>query len=88
MNINTNYLPTKRSALWLVASAAFTSSVFAQQNPMQIDVTGARESTTSILTPTKILQGNELQDKLSSTLAIFQPILRLKISAFILNSKN
>ena len=35
---------------------------------MQIDVTGARESTTSILTPTKILQGNELQDKLGSTL--------------------
>jgi iron complex outermembrane recepter protein len=68
MNINTNYLPTKRSALWLVASAAFTSSVFAQQNPMQIDVTGARESTTSILTPTKILQGNELQDKLGTTL--------------------
>ena len=68
MNINTNYLPTKRSALWLVASAAFTSAVFAQQNPMQIDVTGARESTTSILTPTKILQGNELQDKLGTTL--------------------
>ena len=35
---------------------------------MQIDVTGARESTTSILTPTKILQGNELQDKLGTTL--------------------
>jgi iron complex outermembrane recepter protein len=68
MNINTNYLPIKRSALWLVASAAFTSAVFAQQNPMQIDVTGARESTTSILTPTKILQGNELQDKLGTTL--------------------
>jgi iron complex outermembrane receptor protein len=68
MNINTNYLPTKRSALWLVGSAAFTSAVFAQQNPMQIDVTGARESTTSILTPTKILQGNELQDKLGTTL--------------------
>ena len=68
MNINTNYFPTKRSALWLVASAAFTSAVFAQQNPMQIDVTGARESTTSILTPTKILQGNELQDKLGTTL--------------------
>ena len=68
MNINTNYLPTKRSALWLVASATFTSAVFAQQNPMQIDVTGARESSTSILTPTKILQGNELQDKLGTTL--------------------
>ena len=68
MKISTNYLPTKRSALWLVASATFTSAVFAQQNPMQIDVTGARESSTSILTPTKILQGNELQDKLGTTL--------------------
>lgn len=40
----------------------------AQQNPMQIDVTGSRESASSILTPTKILQGNELQDKLGATL--------------------
>lgn len=40
----------------------------AQQNPMQIDVTGSRESASSILTPTKILQGNELQDKLGTTL--------------------
>lgn len=68
MNINTNYLPTKRSALWLVAFAVCSSAAYAQQNPMQIDVTGARESTTTILTPTKILQGNELQDKLGTTL--------------------
>jgi len=69
MNINTNYLPTKRSALWFVASIAFVSSALAQQNPnLQIDVTGSRESSNSILTPTKILQGNELQDKLGTTL--------------------
>jgi iron complex outermembrane receptor protein len=63
------YLPMKRSTLWFVASAAFTTSAIAQQNPnLQIDVTGSRESSNSILTPTKILQGNELQDKLGTTL--------------------
>jgi iron complex outermembrane receptor protein len=51
-----------------MATAAFSSTAMAQQNPMQIDVTGSRESASSILTPTKILQGNELQDKLGTTL--------------------
>ncbi len=69
MRIKHASLPIKRSALWFVASAAFTTSALAQQNPnLQIDVTGSRESSNSILTPTKILQGNELQDKLGTTL--------------------
>lgn len=69
MRIKHASLPIKRSALWFVASAAFTTSAIAQQNPnLQIDVTGSRESSNSILTPTKILQGNELQDKLGTTL--------------------
>jgi iron complex outermembrane receptor protein len=68
MKTNHSLRTMRRSSLWLLTSAAFTSAAFAQQNPMQIDVTGARESTTSILTPTKILQGNELQDKLGTTL--------------------
>ena len=68
MNLTYSAIATRRSALWLVATAAFSSTATAQQNPMQIDVTGSRESATSILTPTKILQGNELQDKLGTTL--------------------
>ena len=69
MRIKHASLPIKRSALWFVAGAAFTTSVIAQQNPsLQIDVSGSRESSNSILTPTKILQGNELQDKLGTTL--------------------
>ena len=68
MNLTYSAIATRRSALWLVATAAFSSAAMAQQNPMQIDVTGSRESASSILTPTKILQGNELQDKLGTTL--------------------
>lgn len=69
MRIKHASLPIKRSALWFVAGAAFTTSAIAQQNPnLQIDVSGSRESSNSILTPTKILQGNELQDKLGTTL--------------------
>jgi iron complex outermembrane receptor protein len=69
MKIKHTYLPMKRSTLWFVASAAFTTCAVAQPNPnLQIDVTGSRESSNSILTPTKILQGNELQDKLGTTL--------------------
>jgi iron complex outermembrane recepter protein len=68
MNLTYSVIASRRSALWLVATAAFSSAAMAQQNPMQIDVTGSRESASSILTPTKILQGNELQDKLGTTL--------------------
>ena len=39
-----------------------------ESTSLQIDVTGSSESSTGILTPTKILQGNELQDKLGTTL--------------------
>ncbi len=68
MNLHHSVIASWRSAMWLIATAAFSSTAHAQQNPMQIDVTGALESPTSILTPTKILQGNELQDKLGTTL--------------------
>jgi len=69
MRIKHASLPIKRSALWFVTGAAFTTSAIAQQSPsLQIDVSGSRESSNSILTPTKILQGNELQDKLGTTL--------------------
>lgn len=60
-------IASRHLALWLVVTAV-SSAVMAQQNSMQIDVTGSRESSSSILTPTKILQGNELQDKLGTTL--------------------
>ncbi len=68
MNLHHSMIASRRSVMWLIATAAFNSVVQAQQNPMQIDVTGSLESPTSILTPTKILQGNELQDKLGTTL--------------------
>ena len=68
MNLHHSMIASRRSVMWLIATGAFSSAVYAQQNPIQIDVTGALESPTSILTPTKILQGNELQDKLGTTL--------------------
>jgi len=68
MKLHHSMIASRRSVMWLIATGAFSSAVYAQQNPMQIDVTGALESPTSILTPTKILQSNELQDKLGTTL--------------------
>ncbi|BEI33839.1 TonB-dependent receptor [Polynucleobacter sp. HIN5] len=53
----------------LVKLLAAVSWSVAHENPaLQIDVSGSAESATGILTPTKILQGNELQDKLGTTL--------------------
>lgn len=53
----------------LVNLLAAVSWSVAHENPaLQIDVSGSAESATGILTPTKILQGNELQDKLGTTL--------------------
>ncbi|WP_197712372.1 TonB-dependent receptor plug domain-containing protein [Polynucleobacter necessarius] len=61
---------TKQQLLFLVASNLFGSYVVAQDlNPsLEITATGSQEAAQSILTPTKILQGDELLNKLGSTL--------------------
>jgi iron complex outermembrane receptor protein len=72
-------LLAKRNAFGLLKSVSLTATLtvsfsviaYAQSsnNPnLQIEATGSQESNTSILTPTKILQGNELLDKLGTTL--------------------
>jgi iron complex outermembrane receptor protein len=79
MNINPRSLLAKRNAFGLLKSVSLTTTLtvsfsviaYAQSsaNPnLQIEATGSQESNTSILTPTKILQGNELLDKLGTTL--------------------
>ena len=79
MNINSRSLLAKRNAFGLLKSVSLTTTLtvsfsviaYAQSsaNPnLQIEATGSQESSTSILTPTKILQGNELLDKLGTTL--------------------
>jgi iron complex outermembrane receptor protein len=79
MNNYSRSLIVKRNALELFKSASLTATLtvsfsviaYAQSssNPnLQIEATGSQESNLSILTPTKILQGNELLDKLGTTL--------------------
>jgi iron complex outermembrane recepter protein len=79
MKINSRSLIAKRNAFGLLKSISLTTTLtvsfsviaYAQSsnNPnLQIEATGSQESNTSILTPTKILQGNELLDKLGTTL--------------------
>ena len=53
-----------------LVSGVFSSYAFAQnQTPsLEITATGSQEATQSILTPTKILQGEELANKLGGTL--------------------
>jgi len=79
MNHYSRSLITKRNALNLFKSVSLTATLtvsfsvtaYAQSsnNPnLQIEATGSQESNLSILTPTKILQGNELLDKLGTTL--------------------
>jgi len=62
---NSNWL---RGALFCGLLLVFTQTRAHESTSLQIDVTGSSESSTGILTPTKILQGNELQDKLGTTL--------------------
>ena len=62
---NSNWL---RGALFCGLLLVFTQTRAHESTNLQIDVTGSSESSTGILTPTKILQGNELQDKLGTTL--------------------
>lgn len=79
MKMNSRSLLAKRHAFGLLKSVSLTTTLtvsfsviaYAQSsnNPnLQIEATGSQESNTSILTPTKILQGNELLDKLGTTL--------------------
>jgi iron complex outermembrane recepter protein len=79
MKINSRSLIAKRHALEIFKSVGLTATLtvsfsviaYAQSsnNPnLQIEATGSQESNLSILTPTKILQGNELLDKLGTTL--------------------
>ena len=62
---NSNWL---RGVLFCGLLLVFTQTRAHESTSLQIDVTGSSESSTGILTPTKILQGNELQDKLGTTL--------------------
>jgi iron complex outermembrane receptor protein len=79
MKMNSRSLLAKRNAFGLLKSlslratltVSFSVVAYAQSsnNPnLQIEATGSQESNLSILTPTKILQGNELLDKLGTTL--------------------
>lgn len=79
MNPYSRSLIAKRQAVRLLKSVSFATTItvsfsviaYAQSSPntnLQIEATGSQEGNLSILTPTKILQGNELLDKLSTTL--------------------
>ncbi|MBU3596629.1 TonB-dependent receptor [Polynucleobacter sp. 86C-FISCH] len=60
----------KRRIMCVLVGGMFSSYAFAQnQTPsLEITATGSQEATQSILTPTKILQGDELANKLGGTL--------------------
>jgi iron complex outermembrane receptor protein len=79
MNIHSRSLLARRNAFGLLKSVSLTTTLtvsfsviaYAQSSAnsnLQIEATGSQESNLSILTPTKILQGNELLDKLGTTL--------------------
>lgn len=62
-------LIAKQKLVCVMISGLFTSAALAQSQPsLEITATGSQEATQSILTPTKILQGDELLNKLGSTL--------------------
>ncbi|MBU3582103.1 TonB-dependent receptor [Polynucleobacter sp. AP-Capit-er-40B-B4] len=60
----------KQRIICVLVGGMFSSYAFAQnQSPsLEITATGSQEATQSILTPTKILQGDELANKLGGTL--------------------
>jgi iron complex outermembrane receptor protein len=61
----------KSVSLTTTLTVSFSAIAYAQSSvnsSLQIESTGSQESNLSILTPTKILQGNELLDKLGTTL--------------------
>jgi iron complex outermembrane recepter protein len=63
-------LLTKHKFLFVVISGFFTVNAVGQTSSSQFEITatGSQESLQSILTPNKILQGDELLNKLGSTL--------------------
>ena len=65
----TNKPFAKQRLICVVISGLIGSTAFAQTQPsLEITATGSQEATQSILTPTKILQGDELLNKLGTTL--------------------
>ena len=57
-----------KSLLGILFSGLCLGSAIAQTPNLEITATGSQEATQSILTPTKVLQGDELLNKLGSTL--------------------
>jgi len=59
----------RRKLISILISGLISTASFAESQPsLEITATGAQEATQSILTPTKVLQGDELLNKLGSTL--------------------
>ena len=60
---------TKHKLIYVLVTGFISTTAFAQSEPsLEITATGSQEATQSILTPTKILQGDELLNKLGTTL--------------------
>ena len=59
----------KKKLIYILISGFVGTTAFAQSQPsLEITATGSQEAVQSILTPTKVLQGDELLNKLGSTL--------------------
>ena len=60
----------KQKFIFIFISGLLSSTTLAQSTveSFEITATGSQEATQSILTPTKVLQGDELLNKLGSTL--------------------
>ena len=59
----------KKKLIYVLVSGLIGTTAFAQSQPsLEITATGSQEAVQSILTPTKVLQGDELLNKLGSTL--------------------
>lgn len=59
----------KHKLIYVLVSGLISTTAFAQsESSLEITATGSQEATQSILTPTKILQGDELLNKLGTTL--------------------
>lgn len=60
---------SKHKLIYILVSALVSASALAQSEAsLEVTATGSQEATQSILTPTKILQGDELLNKLGTTL--------------------
>lgn len=60
---------TRHKLVYILVSSFVSASTLAQSEAsLEVTATGSQEATQSILTPTKILQGDELLNKLGSTL--------------------